>query len=322
MMQDCNAEDRSKMVEKDEIDLLELWKIVKSNRKIIIRISALTTFVTLLYALFATPIYQATVLVQPVAPPGEKQDLGSLSGLGSLGGLASIAGIGGSDVDMEANLALLESRAFLLDFVEKNKLLPVLFHDRWSAEKQEWLPKPFLVRWVSQSKARMLAFFQGSEFEPREDSKPTFGEVNQLFQDIRILDRDLETGLVSLSIEWEDPEIASGIANGIILAVNQYLRKRDLEETSEAIDYLRAQIIQTQNPTVLDSLSNLVQVQTQKAMLANVREEYAFRVLDPALVPEKPARPRRSLMVIGGMFLGLILGLGVVVFRNFGVLRQ
>ena len=46
----------------------------------------------------------------------------------------------------------------------------------------------------------------------------------------------------------------------------------------------------------------------KKAMLANVSEEYAFRVIDPAVVPEERASPKRSRIAMLGLLIGGLLG--------------
>ena len=42
-----------------------------------------------------------------------------------------------------------------------------------------------------------------------------------------------------------------------------------------------------------------------------------MRVIDPAVVPEGPIKPKRTLMVIVGMLLGFILGIALAFLRNF-----
>lgn len=50
--------------DKDEIDLGRLFGELIDHRKLIISVTALFTLFALVYALFATPIYQADALVQ------------------------------------------------------------------------------------------------------------------------------------------------------------------------------------------------------------------------------------------------------------------
>ena len=54
---------------------------------------------------------------------------------------------------------------------------------------------------------------------------------------------------------------------------------------------------------------NLIQSQTEKMMLANVRKNMFFKTIDPATVPEKKSEPKRALICILGAFLGEYLSL-------------
>ena len=62
----------------------------------------------------------------------------------------------------------------------------------------------------------------------------------------------------------------------------------------------------------------LIESQIEMVMLANVRDEYAFKILDPA-VPAEPnqfIRPKRLMIVIVGFMLGLLLGVSVALTRT------
>ena len=51
-------------------------------------------------------------------------------------------------------------------------------------------------------------------------------------------------------------------------------------------------------------------------MLANVRQEYAFRVIDPATAPEKRSWPNRTLLALLGAFAGFVVGTFLVFVRS------
>ena len=55
--------------------------------------------------------------------------------------------------------------------------------------------------------------------------------------------------------------------------------------------------------------------QVNRRMLANVTEEYAFRILDRALPPDpkQPVWPNRPLFALMGLAFGLVLGIGLAV---------
>lgn len=50
-------------------------------------------------------------------------------------------------------------------------------------------------------------------------------------------------------------------------------------------------------------------------MFAEVRDEYVFKTIDPALAPEEKAKPKRALICVLGTLLGGMLGVAIVLVR-------
>jgi LPS O-antigen subunit length determinant protein (WzzB/FepE family) len=57
-------------------------------------------------------------------------------------------------------------------------------------------------------------------------------------------------------------------------------------------------------------------------MLTKVRTEYVFKTIDPPIVPEKKAKPKRALICALGTLLGLMLAITVVLIRHFHFTRK
>jgi len=64
-------------------------------------------------------------------------------------------------------------------------------------------------------------------------------------------------------------------------------------------------------------LYNLLESEKQKAMLANVNEDFALEVIDPAVAPERRTKPNRKLIIVLGGVCGVFLGIFVVFFGQF-----
>ncbi len=269
-------------VAEDEIDLLEYWDILWSHRWLITAITALFTTLAVVIALLMTPIYKAEVLL---APAGAEEG-GGIS-LGGLGGLASLVGVSGSlGGGTEEGLAVLKSRLFLNDFFIKESLLPVLFEPQWQ------------------------------ESEP--ELRPTLWDAYGLFtKQVLATSIDKNSGMINLSISWKDPELAALWANKLVVVLNEHMRRHAIDEATQSIDYLNQQISQTSVLEMQQMLYGLIEDETKKTMLANVRAEYAFKVIDPAVVPEKKIKPKRALIAILGVVLGFFFALFFVFFREF-----
>ena len=64
-------------------------------------------------------------------------------------------------------------------------------------------------------------------------------------------------------------------------------------------------------------LYRLVEKQMQKIMIANTNEEFAFKIVDPAVEPIHPAGPNRKVIVIIISFIGFVISLIIAFIRNF-----
>ena len=241
------------------------------------------------WALLMTPVYRAEALVAPVQD--ESVDASSL--VGNLGGLASIAGL---NVDKSARLkdeavALLRSRHFLESFIETEGLLPVLFPDAWDAGAK---------RWKATDHGRV----------------PTLGQGYRYFRDRVLRVEELRTtGLLTISIEWSDRQQAARWANTVVARINETMRERAIAESEQSLRYLNEQLKTDPVLELKEVLFRLVESQVRSVTLAKGRPQYAFRVIDPAAVPEPDefVRPLRLLMIVAGLFLGILTGTVVAI---------
>lgn len=276
----------------DEISLLELWHILRKQKKLILTALLLGIVLPAIAGLLMTPVYRAEVLLAPVTADEDRNRL--LGSLGELGGFAALTGVnlqrGGRKNEA---IAVLQSRVLTEQFIKDEKLLPVLFPDRW----------------------------QAGDAEPEAiagGDAPTLSEAYELFdEDVRRVHDDRKTGLVMLAVEWTDPELAAQWANELVRRANAVLRQRSTEESQNAIRYLQEQLKQTSAVELQQALHQLVESEMKEIILANVREEFAFRVIDPAVAPEKAFKPALPLMVLLGAALGLVGGVILALFMDF-----
>lgn len=274
--------------DKDELSLIDLWMIVWNRKWLWLTCGPLAGAIGIYIALTSTEIYRSEVLL---APAGDEETGGGLAALaGQFGGLASMAGINiGGGSDTATAIATLRSRSFLLPYLHEKKLLQTLFYDQWNERSKNWV--------VGNARRG-------------ESGAPTDSELYELFgKGILSVSEDNKTGLIKLGIEWEDPELTSLWANDLSKRINDHLRAKAKAETERNLQYLEDQLTKTQVIEIRESLYALIESQTRSAMLANAKEEYAFRIIDPAYVPEVRVRPKRTLIVLASGMLGGFLGI-------------
>jgi uncharacterized protein involved in exopolysaccharide biosynthesis len=61
----------------------------------------------------------------------------------------------------------------------------------------------------------------------------------------------------------------------------------------------------------------MIEEQLKNKMLAEVQDEFVFKVIDPAVIPEEKAGPKRALICLLATMLGGMLGVLIVLIRYF-----
>ncbi|WP_417436023.1 Wzz/FepE/Etk N-terminal domain-containing protein [Idiomarina abyssalis] len=291
----------------DEIDLRELFGIVWEGKWWIIAITFVFAVGSVIYSLSLPDIYKAEATLAPTEE-SQGQGLG-----GELGGLANLAGIsvGSGRVDkVTMAMEIMKSRQFIRNFVEKHNILPeimavkewhqssdkLIFNEEvYNAETKEWV----------------------REVEPPKQPEPTSWEYVNAFKGSLLIEKNENTpGLIKLAITHQSPSVAHRWVEWLIQDINNHMRQRDIQEAQSSMDYLQKELSETNLSSMQQVFYQLIEKQIQTIMLANVRPEYVFQVLDPSVVPEQRDSPSRALICIVGTFLGGFLSLLAVFIRH------
>lgn len=266
----------------EDISLRDLAQKLWQRRGLIAVITTLATAAAVATAFLLPEKFQASVVLSAVT---SEADVGKLGGAGALlsqfGGIAGISGLGGagSSKKVEA-VATLQSSSLTEAFIRDKNLLPILFPDRWNAERKKW---------------------EGDD----PDRVPTIWKGEMKFRkDIRSVTEDKKSGLVTMTITWSNPQQAAEWANDLVSRTNAALRHRAIEESERNLAYLNEQTSKTSVVELQRAIYGLTETEIKKIMIANGSEEYAFRVIDPARVPEERTSPKRGLIAVSGLVLG------------------
>jgi uncharacterized protein involved in exopolysaccharide biosynthesis len=287
----------------DEIDLLELWNIVWAGKWLIVAMTAAAVVLSVIFALLQTNIYRAEAVLAP-AESGQSAGGGLASQFGGAAALlgVNLGGSGGSTVTTA--IAIMTSREFIGRFIEERGLLVPLFAGKWDNTSKTSLIDP--ETYDEQNQRWLL-----------ENGQPTQLEAYRKFNEVlNISAPNRDTGLVNVSIDWQDPVLASRWVNQLVADINRDIRLRDVAEANNAISYLRQQLEATQLVEMQRVFFQLIESQTRITMLADVRDEYVFRVIDSAVVPDQKVAPRRSLIAIIGTMAGGMFALILVFIRH------
>jgi uncharacterized protein involved in exopolysaccharide biosynthesis len=81
--------------------------------------------------------------------------------------------------------------------------------------------------------------------------------------------------------------------------------------------YLEDQLGKTADPLIRQKIYNLIAQQLETSMMAEVKENFAFKIIDPPKVPDKKTAPKRTLMVVLSLIVSLCIGVFSAFFMEY-----
>jgi hypothetical protein len=99
---------------------------------------------------------------------------------------------------------------------------------------------------------------------------------------------------------------------------NERLRTQALDNARLSIEFLNRELEKQDLVQSRDAIYRLIESQINKAMIANVQREFAFKVIDAAVASDRKRKvaPRRSLITAAVSVLTTMLVAGVLLYRR------
>ena len=293
----------------DEIDLRELFEVLWTEKLKIIAITAVFSFVSVIYALSVPNQYTATTQLVSAQTGGS-----DLSGaLGQLGGLARMAGVSiGRGESSEGQIAqeIMKSWSFIEGFIAENNIaLEVYAVDGWSEGSNELQ----IDEDVYDTENKQWLF----ENESGVTGPPSSWELFEAFSERLEVTEDRRSGLVYVSIKYYSPQIAKQWLDMYVAAINSHMQERQVKRVTNNINYLQAQIEQTSVAEMREVFYKIIEEQTKNKMLAEASPEYAFVAVSPSMVPAKKSEPQRAIICILGALMGGLFSVLLVLVMHY-----
>ena len=284
----------------EEVDLRHLLDIIWSGKWVIIASTISLSIIAVLVSISLPNIYKSEALLSPVAYDG-----GSSGAMNNIGGLASLAGI-----NLQAQpvgnstkaIKKLRTLSFFEDIILPNIFLPDLMAFKsWDSQNNKIIYDKNIYNYETQVWTK----------------KPSPQKSYKNFNKILEVTQDYETGFVTISIMHKSPYIAQEWTDLIVNQLNDFFRSNDKREAQAAMDYLNTQMALTSYTEIKQVIAELLQKKMQQLTLIEANEFYVFSYLDPPKVMEKKVKPNRRSISILGVVLGFLLGILIVITRDY-----
>lgn len=298
MSHNLNTNNKNELLN-DEIDIKRLFKIIIDGKKFIITLTAIFSIIAVIYSLSLSNIYQSTALLSPVGDKNSSQGVGNISGLANLAGL-SISSQSGSNSTKA--VTKMETLSFFEESILPNIFLPDLMAvNSWDAKSNTVSHKEGVFNSTNQ---------KWSETPSPQKSYKAFMQKMEVVQ-------SQKTGFVTISFKHQSPYIAKEWTELVVNEINNSFRTNDKLEAEASMNYLNTQMAQTSYTEIKQVVAQLLKQKMQQLALIEANEFYVFSYLDSPAVAEEKIEPSRSSISILGAVFGALLGILIVIIRNY-----
>jgi Chain length determinant protein len=260
------------------VELLRYWNLLWARRWLIASVTIVVALAFGVYARFyETKLYRAEALVTPIAPGDDSGELGlnSLGSYGSSGGLTALLGFGGAGdnvVSAERYLAIMQSYDFGVTLARQHNL--------------------------------------GEQLAGAHAAKMTPWQLHTLLNSRFSFEYDYRSGNLSLYFIDPSPERARNILGLYMQSLRDKLRNEAVQTAGAAALSLQDEIRRTPDALLQNQLYELMAHQIQREKLAQVQANFAFKVIEPPVVPDHYYAPsaRRAATLSGLLVLAALCG--------------
>jgi uncharacterized protein involved in exopolysaccharide biosynthesis len=204
------------------------------------------------------------------------------------GGMSVIAAQFGLSAPSTSNVSelinLLKSNILIEKVIKKNNLLPV--------------------------------FFKPEELKVMQDNMKIWNGIRTL-KDVFNVNNNQKESIIELSAEFKDPKIAKDIINYMLTELTNYMSNEAKRVAETNRQYLETLIDKNADPLIRQKIYSLIAKQIEISMMSEVKENFAFKVIDPPKVPDRKIRPKILLNMVLSLITSLFAGIFIAFFMEY-----
>ncbi|MDI6744181.1 MAG: Wzz/FepE/Etk N-terminal domain-containing protein [Thermodesulfovibrionales bacterium] len=214
-----------------------------------------------------------------ITPALQQRDTFPMAGLAAQIGISAPTPSGVTEI-----VNLLNSNILREMIIKRHKLLDVFFEKDSLSKKSE-----------DERVWAGLRFFQGS-------MKVNFKQKDNI---------------VELSMQFKDPRMAAEILNYTLTELNNHMSSEAKRVADTNKKHLESLLNDTADPFIKNKIYNIIVQQIEQSIMAEVKENLAFKVIDPPRVPDQRINNRRRQKVMVAFATSLFAGILAAFFKEY-----
>ena len=346
----------SKILNGDEIDLIDFVNIIWNNKSKIIFTSFVCGLIGIFLALISPVEYRASMVMVPQTS-NQQSKLGNFSSLIGLAGI-NLNTFNNSDINPKLFPQILSSPAFIIELMNsplkfKDIEQPITFHDYYVKIKKQ---NPIIKYTLGLPRIILNAFRTNPSKKINLDK-----EIIEMTED-QVKVENILSKKVSITLNDEDGSITvlgnmpEPLAAALLVKAAQNLLQRQIiqfkiEKTKATLDFIQQRWdeaktnlqktqkkradFQDQNLNITSAKAKMeeewlnaestlsmnifseLSKQLEQSRIQLKEETPVFTIIKPIKVPSEKSQPRTTLFLIVSLFLGLIIGTTLIFWRVY-----
>lgn len=302
-----------------DLELSEIIKILWSKKKLISIMTSTITLFSIIYAFFiATPMFKSTLTLYPA---DNEQSFNS-----GLKMMVAQFGIGGGKTSNNYNIP---------DVAKSRMMMKKVVTNKWNVEE------------YSDKKINLIEFWEIDDEDAEICQELAIKKIDKLIN-VRTSD---ETGLITIEVLTEEPQLSADIVNFIGDEVQRYIIKEQQEQGKKNRVFIEERLTDTKmklinaeealkefkeknrninespeiqleqarlqrNIAIKQEIYITLEKQKEIAMIEEVKNEPIVNILDIGEKAVKKSEPKRLFIVMITFFIAFFLSITIVIIRE------
>jgi len=324
-----------------DIDIVQIFNLIWQKKFIVVKFASILVSLAMIYLLVKTPLFTSTITMYPA---GDLSQSKAVMGT-NLSTIAESFGLAGLSSSPNYNIP---------DIVSSIRIKKEIATHHWKTNKES-SPQQLIQYWeIDQPSTSPLSLirslFPAGNIQSNLDDKYLDGAVKEL--EDRISVSESGSGLITIHVDMEEPQLAADIANYVAEFVIEFVSKVQKSTSSKNRQFVEQQMknasnvlkqsevkmvaFQNQHPVGLDTpdlkMERLglqrdieenqtvyltLRQQYEISRIDEQREEILINILDEAIPAVKVSKPKKSIVLLLAGFLGIALAIPVILYRDY-----
>ncbi len=285
--------------------------------KLLIILFVLFSVLGCIYCAVSKPVYVANALI---GPPSPSPSTSILSGMDSpISGVSKKlfgGGSQGANDPYQEYLALIRSPRLYKVLIKQDRILPVIFPERWDQEMQAW-----------RKKSLQLGFIRGMFHLPNKDG-PNVDDLKRYMENHLSVSEVSPSGsaptlssatYTQVSFRYRDPAEAERLLDLILYETDSLIREDRRQDIVARTAVIKKELLNATQSDERATLIGILSSQEQLYTVIKADNRFASTLIVPpyaSVTPESPPGPKKLLLYVlaASLFVWIVLVWGSLSF--------